>query len=87
MYGRTNVHDKQRSGQPSVSAETITKVEQEQELLEDRHVTVRELCEQIPEVNKSMIGNVAGEFYDKGIRKMPQCMQKCIDHNGDYIEK
>ena len=31
--------------------------------------------------------NVAGDFYDKGIRKMPQCMQKCIDWNGDYAKK
>ena len=36
------------SGQPSVSAETI--VEQEQEMVEDRHVTVRKLCERITEV-------------------------------------
>ena len=28
-----------------------------------------------------------GEFYDKGIRKMLQHMQECIDHNGDYIKK
>ena len=74
MYGRTDVHDEQRSGQPSISAETIAKVEQEQEMLEDWHVTVCELCEQIPKVSKSTIGNVAGEFYDKSIRKMPQCM-------------
>ena len=31
--------------------------------------------------------NVVGEFCDKGIRKMQQRMRKCIDHNGDYIEK
>ena len=75
MYGRTDVHDEQHSGRPLVSAETIAKVEQEQEMLEHRHVKVHELCEWIPEVSKSTIGNVAGEFYDKGIRKMPQCMQ------------
>ena len=71
------------------SAETIAKMEQEQEMLEDQRMAVRELCERIPEASKSTIGNVAGEFYDKGIRKMPQCMQKCIVRNGDYryIEK
>ena len=47
-------------------------------MLEDRHVTVRELCERIPEVSKSTTGNVAGEFYDKGIRKMLQCMQNAL---------
>ena len=34
-------------------------------MLEDRHVTVRELCERIPEVSKSTIGNVAGEVHTK----------------------
>ena len=29
MYGRTDVHDEQCSGQPSVLAETIAKMEQE----------------------------------------------------------
>jgi hypothetical protein len=29
----------------------------------------------------------AGEFYDSGIKKMVHRMQKCIDLNGDYVEK
>ena len=37
--------------------------------------------------SQSTIGNMAGEFYDKGIRKMPQLIQKCIDRNGDYDKK
>ena len=45
MYGHTDDHDEQCSGQPLVSTETIAKVEQE--MLEDRRVTVRELCKQI----------------------------------------
>ena len=61
-------------------AETIVKMKQEQEMPEDRR-------EWIPEVSKSTIGNVAGAFYDKGIRKMPQRMQKCIDQNSDYVDK
>ena len=47
MYGCTDAHDEQRSGRPSVSAKTIAKVEQE--MLEDQHVTVRELWKWIPE--------------------------------------
>ena len=64
---RADIYDDQHSGQPSVSTETIAKVEQQQEMLEDQHVTVRELCKWISEVSKSSIGNVTGEFYDKGI--------------------
>jgi len=29
----------------------------------------------------------AGEFYDTGIKKMVYRMLKCIDRNGDYVEK
>ena len=47
----TDAHDEQSSGRPSVSAETIAEVEPE--MLEDQCVTVRELCERIPEVSKS----------------------------------
>ena len=48
-------------------------------MMEDwRVMTVHELCEWIPEISKSPIGNVAAELYNKGIRKMSQCMQKCI---------
>ena len=67
MYGCTNVHNKQHSDGSSVSTETIAKVEQEQEMLEDWCVTVCKLCKRIPQISKSMIGNVAGEFYDRGI--------------------
>ena len=52
MYGHIDIHDEQRSGRQSVLPETIANVEQEQEMLEDRHVTVRELCVWIPEVSK-----------------------------------
>ena len=40
----------QNSGRPLVLAETVAKVEQDQEMLEDRHVTACELYERIPEV-------------------------------------
>ena len=70
-----------------VLAKTIAKEEQEQEMLEDRGVTVRELYERRPEVSKSTLGNMAGEFYDKGIQKMPQCKQKCIHCNGDHVDE
>ena len=47
MYGRTDVHDEQRSGRRSVSVETIVKVKQE--MLEILRMTIPELCERIPE--------------------------------------
>jgi hypothetical protein len=35
----------------------------------------------------SNLRGAAGEFYDSGIKKMVRRMQKCIDLNGDYVEK
>jgi transposase len=55
--GRTDDHDEQRSGRPSVSDETIAKVEET--MLKDRRVMVRELCEMIPDVSKTCIDKIA----------------------------
>jgi hypothetical protein len=49
--------DEQRSGRPSVSDETIAKVEET--MLKDRRVTVRELCEMIPDVSTTCIATFA----------------------------
>jgi transposase len=55
--GRTDIHDEQRSGRPSVSDKTIAKVEET--MLKDRRVTVRELYEIIPDVSKTCIATFA----------------------------
>jgi hypothetical protein len=89
-----------------VSDETIAKVEEA--MLKDRRVTVRELCEIIPDVSKTCIDHLFPELkkhlggmhfrtreelkeevlsYDSGIKKVVHRMQKCIDLNGDYVEK
>uniref|UniRef100_A0A8C5QT67 Histone-lysine N-methyltransferase SETMAR n=1 Tax=Leptobrachium leishanense TaxID=445787 RepID=A0A8C5QT67_9ANUR len=31
--------------------------------------------------------DMAASWYDMGILKLPQRLQKCIDRNGDYVEK
>lgn len=57
--GRTDVHNEQRSGRPSVSDETIAKVEAA--MLADRRLTVRELSEMIPDVSKTTIDKILTE--------------------------
>jgi hypothetical protein len=42
--------------------------------------------EELKEEVLSYLRGAAGEFYDTGI-KMVHCKQKCIDLNGDYVEK
>jgi len=33
------------------------------------------------------LNDMAASWYDMGIQKLPLCLQKCIDRNGDYVEK
>ncbi|XP_064479391.1 histone-lysine N-methyltransferase SETMAR-like [Ornithodoros turicata] len=54
--GRTEIHDEQRSGRPSISDETVTKVEQA--MREDRRVTLDDLNILVPEVSRSTIHRV-----------------------------
>ncbi|UYV76987.1 hypothetical protein LAZ67_14002718 [Cordylochernes scorpioides] len=56
---RTDVHDEPRAGRPSVSDETIAKVEAA--MLEDRRVTVRKLCDLVPDVSKITIDKILRE--------------------------
>jgi hypothetical protein len=41
----------------------------------------------ISEPERRYLRGAVGEFYDSGIKKMVHRMQKCIDLNGDYVEK
>jgi histone-lysine N-methyltransferase SETMAR len=43
--------------------------------------------EELKEEVLSYLRGAAGEFCDSGIKKMVHRMQKCIDLNGDYVEK
>ncbi|UYV78705.1 hypothetical protein LAZ67_16002497 [Cordylochernes scorpioides] len=65
---RTDVHDEPRAGRPSVSDETIAKVEAA--MLEDRRVTVRKLCDLVPDVSKTTIDKILREHL--GIQRSAQ---------------
>ena len=57
--GRTEIHDEERSGRPSISDETVAKVEQI--LRQDRRITLDYLCILLPEVSRSTIGRTLTE--------------------------
>lgn len=57
---KTDVHDDQHARRPSVSDETISKVEGI--MPEDRRVTIRELDELIPNVSKTIIDKMSIEY-------------------------
>jgi hypothetical protein len=33
------------------------------------------------------LNELEANFYDEGIVKLAQCVDECLDHNEDYIEK
>ncbi|XP_025416568.1 histone-lysine N-methyltransferase SETMAR-like [Sipha flava] len=81
--GRTEIHDEQRSGRPSISDKLKEQIERE--LREDRRVTVRDL-EQRFELSKSIIQRF---FNDMGYHKccarwVPKMLTE--DHKRQRIE-
>lgn len=55
--GRTAVHNEQKSGRPSlISDDLLHKIEEN--IRKDRRLTIRELCEFIPEVSKTLIHEI-----------------------------
>ncbi|UYV68361.1 SLC18A1 [Cordylochernes scorpioides] len=81
--GRINVHDEPRAGRPSVSDETIAKVEAA--MFEDRRVTVRKLCDLVPDVSKTTIDKILREHL--GYSKQVEAAQKFHDcHETDGEE-
>lgn len=57
--GRTEIHDDERSGRPSVSDETIRKLDEV--VREDRRITIHELSCFLPDVSKSTIQRIVTE--------------------------
>ena len=53
--------------------------------------TIRWVGDDIPfnllQESDGLTGDVAESWYDIGIQKLPQRLQKCIDRNCDYVEK
>lgn len=83
--GRTDVHDEARAGRPSVSDETIAKVEEA--MLKDRRITVRELCDLVPDVSKTTIDKILTEHlgYSKVCaRWVPKMLTE--DHKRQRVE-
>ena len=57
--GRTEIHDEERSGRPSISDETVAKMGQI--VRQDRRITLDDLCILVPEVSRSTIGRTLTE--------------------------
>jgi transposase len=55
--GRTNIHDEERSGRPSLITEDLKKQIDEQ-IRQDRRSTLDELHEKIPQISRSLLHEI-----------------------------
>jgi hypothetical protein len=54
------------------------------EFLGGKHM---ETDEEVKETVTDWLNGLAADFYDKGIVKLLQRLDKCMNHNGDYKEE
>jgi transposase len=79
--GRTNVHDNDRSGRPSlVTADLLDQVNEK--IRENRRFTMSELSKHFPHISRSLLHEIvkttvhhwvktlAADFFDEGIQKL-----------------
>ena len=96
--GRTNVHDAERSGRPSVITDAL-KQKMNRIIRENRHFTISEVYEQYPELSRTVVYEIVTEhlqyrkicarwaLYEEGISKLVSRYDKCLSVQGDYVEK
>ena len=100
--GRTDVHDDQRSGRPSLISDDLFQ-EIEGEIRANRRVMIRDLHHIIPKVSKTTIHEavteklgygklcvcwvLSADFYELGIQKLVPRLNKCLGNVGNYVEK
>ena len=100
--GRRDVHDAERSGRPSVIMDTL-KQKVNCIIREIQYFTVSEVYEQCPDVSRTVVYEIvtkhlryrkmdwlnsqAAFWYEEGISKLVSQYNKCLNVQGDYVEK
>ncbi|GBM89515.1 hypothetical protein AVEN_15320-1 [Araneus ventricosus] len=97
--GRTNVHDEERSGRPSVITEDLAH-KADGKLRENRRFMIssssdyhfflhlkKHLGGQRHEGDDDLKMAVLANFYEDGIQKLVVRYDKCLNFGGNYIEK
>ena len=100
--GRTDVHDAERSGRPSVITDAL-KQKVNRIIRENGHFTISEVYEQCPEVSRTVVYEIVTEhlqyrkifctlsqaafWYEEWISKLVSRYDKCLNVQGDYVEK
>jgi hypothetical protein len=79
--GRTNVHNEERSGWPSVLSDALVQ-SFDQKICERRHFTISELSCELPQISRTLInklGSTVTSFAQHGFRKCSQVRRKSRD--------
>ena len=91
--GRTDVHDAERSGRPSVITDAL-KQKVTRIIRENRHFTMSEAYEQCSEVSRNCHrtfaipqNSQAAFWYEEGISKLVSRYDKYLNVQDDYVEK
>jgi transposase len=90
--GRTSVHDKERSGRPSLVSDDL-KENVNAKIRESRRFTISELHEHFSDVSQYLMDKIvtdwlkgsAASFYDDGIQYLVQ-RYTCLNLHDDYME-
>ena len=98
---RENVHDDPRSGWPSVVNEDLVRAVEEK-IWDNRRFTIMPLSLHFPQISPSLLHKIVSEFKeaittsfasqaaslcDKGIQKLVQRYDKCLNNGGNYVGK
>jgi hypothetical protein len=100
--GRTNVHDGDRNGRPSlVTADLLDQVNEK--IRENKRFTMSEVSTHFPhffsateqcssddDVKTAVqhwVKTLAADFFNEGIQKLVPRYDKCLNLGGDYVEK
>lgn len=92
--GRTDTHDEERSGRPSVISEELVQ-QVEKKVRDDRRVTLDTLKESFPHVSRSLLGEIVSERL--GFRKLcarwvpkmltPEHREKRVSAAREFLER
>jgi hypothetical protein len=99
---RTNIHDAEKFGRPSVITEAL-KQKLNRIIQENRHFIISEVYEQCLEVSRALVYQIvtkylqravldwlnfqAAVWYEERINKLVSRYDKCLNVQGDYVEK
>jgi len=82
--GRSEVHDEERSGRPSLVTEELVHAIDDK-IQENRKFTINALARE--ENVSNWLKTQAANFYEEGIQKLVPRYDKCLRNFGSYVEK